>query len=195
MYPQLPAQTKVRLFPYLLLVAVGLMVLGDLERPGTATAQSRRPGVAGPSSAAKADIPRRMLTLYRKTGGREVWRTKDGRRYPAWAVLAGVGKVESNHCRVAGAKPGGSSSAGALGCMQFMPGTWPGYGHGSVYDPANSIPAARRYLLAHRVKRDLGWALAAYNAGPGRADHPPRVTRRYVRNALALARRYAAGRG
>lgn len=146
---------------------------------------TRRSAVTGPSAFARSDIPRRLLPIYRKTGGREVWRTRTGGRYPTWAVLAAVGKVESNHC-----KHMGPSSAGALGCMQFMPGTWPGYGHGDIYDPANSIPAARKYLRTYRARSDLGWALAAYNAGPGRADHPPRETRRYVRNALALARRY-----
>jgi soluble lytic murein transglycosylase-like protein len=193
MYPELPVATKVRLFPYLLLVAVGLMFLGDLERPGTATAEPKRAGAAAPSRAARADIPRRYLALYRSSGGREVWRTAGGGRYATWAVLAAVGKVESDHGRARGSRPGGSSSAGALGPMQFMPGTWPGYGHGSVYNPANAIPAAKRYLRAHRAKRDLGWALAAYNAGPGRADHPPAVTRRYVANVRALARRYQKG--
>jgi hypothetical protein len=187
-----------RIWPAVLLVIFGLALLqnaGSLEQPAdAAAAPSTRGKVAGPSRFAKADVPPPMLKLYRKSGGRSAWRTRDGRRYPTWAVLAAVGKVESDHCRVAGAKPGGSSSAGALGCMQFMPGTWPGYGRGSVYDPRNSIPAARRYLAAHRAKRDLAWALAAYNAGPGRADHPPAVTRRYVRNALALARRYQARR-
>ena len=161
--------------------------LGWLEPAPAQASPARKPGrQAPPSSAAAADIPRGYLVLYRQAGGRY--------RVP-WSVLAAVGKVESNHGRVPGSKRGGSSSAGALGPMQFMPGTWATWGRGSVYDPADAIPTAARYLRALGVQRDPSWALAAYNAGPGRADHPPAVTRRYVADVRRLARRYAAGRG
>lgn len=159
------------------------------ELPQAPTPPRRKKAATpAPSQTAKADIPRRYLTRYRKAcRPGETW-TDGSRRYACWAVLAGVGKVESGH----GANMG-PSSAGALGPMQFMPGTWPSYGHGDVYDPANAIPAARRYLLAHGARTRLAWALAAYNAGPGRADNPPAVTRRYVANVRALARQYEKG--
>jgi soluble lytic murein transglycosylase-like protein len=161
--------------------------LGLLESPAIA-APAHRPVRQPPaSSAAAADIPRGYLQLYRQAG----------RRYGVpWSVLAGVGKVESDHGRVPGSRRGGSSSAGALGPMQFMPGTWQTWGRGrSVYEPAAAIDAAARFLRALGINHRPGWALAAYNAGPGRADQPPASTRRYVAAVTALARRYAAGRG
>lgn len=183
-WPEIPMRTKWRLLPRVALFLVLYFVAQEWLQVDTAPNAQ-----AATSTKCSSDIPTRYCRLYHKAGGREVWRTRDGKRYPAWAVLAAVGKVESGH----GANMG-PSSAGALGPMQFMPRTWPGYGHGSVWNPANAIPAARKYLLTYRARRDLGWALAAYNAGPGRADNPPAVTRQYVRNALALARRYQKGR-
>jgi soluble lytic murein transglycosylase-like protein len=145
-----------------------------------------RPGGAlAPSRTARADIPRHYLRLYQQAGASS--------GIP-WQVLAGVGKAESNHGRVAGAKPGGSSSAGALGPMQFMPGTWATWGRGgNVYDPADAIPAAARYLHAIGAPGDLRRAVAGYNAGPGRADNPPAETRRYVEDVLAWNHRYQRG--
>lgn len=175
---------KVRIYPWLLLAVVVWVLIGD--PPSSATSQHqpshthRAAKPAAPSRAARADIPARYLALYRQAGKREGVR---------WTWLAGVGKVESNH----GAHMG-PSSAGALGPMQFMPGTWSTWGNGGdIRDPADAIPAAARFLKALGINRDPSWALAAYNAGPGRADHPPASTIRYVTNVRALARRYQGG--
>jgi cell wall-associated NlpC family hydrolase len=86
------------------------------------------------------------------------------------------------------------SSVGALGIAQFMPATWPSWGHdedgnhdgppgnpdlGSPLDPADAIPAqgrfmcslaasVRGYVTAGRAQGDvLDLAFAAYNAGLG----------------------------
>ena len=72
-----------------------------------------------------------------------------------------------------------------LGCV---PGSkagnaWAHYGHGSVYDPADAIPAAARYLVDHGARRDLDRALFAYNHSWA-----------YVAKVKQLARRYT-GRG
>jgi soluble lytic murein transglycosylase-like protein len=177
----IPVRTKVSLMPLLVAVVVLSMLL-DPQQAAPApqpTAAHRRPA----STTARADIPPRYLRLYREAGA--------GSCIP-WSALAGVGWAESKHGRVAGSKPGGSSSAGALGPMQFMPGTWATWGRGgNVYDPVDAIPAAARYLCALGAGRDLAWALAAYNAGPGRATHPPASTRRYVADVLAWNHRYA----
>ena len=158
--------------------------LGLLERPAHA-APAPKPAVGqpGPSRAAVADIPASYLRLYRQAGARY--------RIP-WPVLAAIGKVESDHGRIR--LPGvrsGSNWAGACGPMQIgcVPGSkagnsWARYGRGSPHDPANAIPAAARYLVAHGARRNLGRALFAYNH-----------SRSYVAKVKQLARRYAARGG
>ena len=71
--------------------------------------------------------------------------------------------------------------------MQFNltdgpPSTWARYGRGSVYDPADAIPAAARKLVADGARRNLDRALFAYNHSQA-----------YVAKVKALARRYARG--
>jgi len=132
--------------------------LGLLEQPAEAS-PARQPAA---SSTAAADIPRGYLVLYRQAG----------RRYGVpWSVLAGIGKVESDHgrSRLPGVRSG-SNAAGACGPMQIgcVPGSragnsWARYGRGSPHNPANAIPAAARYLCAHGAPRQLSRALFAYN--------------------------------
>jgi membrane-bound lytic murein transglycosylase B len=136
-----------------------------------------------PSRAAVADIPRSYLRRYCQAGARY--------RLP-WAVLAAVGKVESDHGRVR--LPGvrsGSNWAGACGPMQIgcVPGSkagnsWARYGRGRPHDPAQAIPAAARYLVDHGARRDLDQAIYAYNHSQA-----------YVAKVRQLARRYARGGG
>lgn len=66
----------------------------------------------------------------------------------SWTLLAAVGQVESGHGRNVG-----PSSAGAIGPMQFMPGTFASYavdGDGSgtkdAWDPEDAIFTAAHYL-------------------------------------------------
>ena len=81
-----------------------------------------------------------------------------------------------------------SSSAGAQGIAQFMPGTAAERGLGDPFDPEQAVPASAA-LLAELSARfgNLGLAAAAYNAGPRRvadwlAGHGglPAETRDYV---------------
>jgi peptidoglycan DL-endopeptidase CwlO len=158
--------------------------LGLLEPPAQA-APARRPaaGRPRPSQAAVADIPAGYLRLYRSAGARY--------RIP-WAVLAAIGKVESDHGRAQ--LPGvrsGSNWAGACGPMQLgcVPGSkagnaWARYGHGRPHNPAQAIPAAARYLVDHGARHHLDRALFAYN--PSWA---------YVAKVKAIARRYATRGG
>ncbi|KGJ03432.1 lytic transglycosylase [Paracoccus halophilus] len=68
------------------------------------------------------------------------------------------------------------SSAGAMGLMQVMPGTWAGlrsrHGLGrDPYDPRDNILAGTAYLREMWDRYgNVAAMLAAYNAGPGRYD-------------------------
>ncbi|GBQ62220.1 murein transglycosylase [Ameyamaea chiangmaiensis NBRC 103196] len=86
---------------------------------------------------------------------------------PAW-VRAVV------HAESAG-DPHAVSSAGAIGLMQLMPGTWKDVRRthnlgADPFDPHDNIAAGAAYLRwLHDRYGDVGF-LAAYNAGPGRYD-------------------------
>jgi hypothetical protein len=163
-------------------------VAGDLGLLDPAEASPARQ--APPSSAARADIPAGYLALYRRAAP----------RCPGldWSVLAGIGKVESDHgrARLPGVRSGWNH-AGAAGPMQFGIGkgragnTWARFGRDydhdgrrSVYDPGDAIPAAARYLCDAGAPRRLDVALYAYNPSWG-----------YVTKVKAIARRYRARGG
>ena len=73
-------------------------------------------------------------------------------------------------------RAGAVSHAGAIGLMQIMPGTWASltarHRLGSnPFDPRANILAGAAYLRAMGDRYgDIALMLAAYNAGPGRAD-------------------------
>jgi hypothetical protein len=149
-----------------LLLATVLTLLG--ARPPSPTFDTYRP-----SGAALADIPAGYLAIYRQAGddlGLD------------WAILAAIGKVETDHGR--SQLPGvraGVNCAGAAGPMQLGIGAgnhgcgdagnaWATYGtdgdgdgRRDVYDPADAIPAAGGYLRAAGAPRDYRAALFAYN--------------------------------
>jgi membrane-bound lytic murein transglycosylase B len=172
-----------------LLVFLALLAIGAKPASGVAdhppTHTTRGAGSAAtptPSSAARADIPAGYLALYRAAA-----KTCPGL---PWGVLAGIGKVETNHGR--SRAPGVVSGVNAFGCcagpMQFNvrngpPSTWDRYGRGgNVYDPADAIPAAARLLCANGARGDLRQAIYAYNHAWW-----------YVAQVLAHARAYQAG--
>jgi membrane-bound lytic murein transglycosylase B len=158
--------------------------LGVIDPPAQATPVPKpTAGQPAPSRAATADIPSSYLRLYRQAGARY--------RIP-WSVLAGIGKVESDHGR--SPLPGvgsGSNWAGACGPMQLgcvsgskAGNAWARYGHGRPHDPAQAISAAARYLVDHGARQNLDRALFAYNHSWA-----------YVAKVKQLARRYARGGG
>jgi Transglycosylase SLT domain len=75
-----------------------------------------------------------------------------------WAVLGAINLVETGMGRIRG-----TSVAGALGPMQFLPETWAAYGEGDVNDPRQAIRAAARYLAANGAPGDLAGAIWNYN--------------------------------
>ncbi|HEX9344042.1 MAG TPA: hypothetical protein VF995_10555 [Actinomycetota bacterium] len=103
----------------------------------------------GASPYALSDIPASYLALY----------VKAAPTCPAltWQMLAGIGKVETNHGRstLPGVHTGINSAGCCAGPMQFNinngpPSTWQSFGRGgNVYDPADAIPAAARKLCAN----------------------------------------------
>lgn len=137
-----------------------------------------------PSQSAVADIPRDYLALYQQAAascGMD------------WAILAAVGKIESNHGR--SNLPGvhnGSNPAGARGPMQFLPATFSQYAYPvprgganppNPYNPINAIHAAARMLCRNGAthNRNLTAALYSYNH-----------SRTYVNTVLQQAARYRA---
>src|SRR5262249_13890943 len=113
-------------------------------------------------------------------------------------VLAAIGKVETDHgrSRLPGVRSG-VNCAGAAGPMQLGVGAgnhgcgdagdaWATYGtdgdhdgRRDVYDPADAIPAAARYLHAAGAPADYRQAVLAYNHAAW-----------YVTQVLAIAARY-----
>jgi hypothetical protein len=75
------------------------------------------------------------------------------------SYLASINFIESNFGRV-----NGPSSAGALGPMQFEPGTWTEYGQGgNIMDPHDAILAAARLLVANGAPYNMRDAIYHYN--------------------------------
>jgi peptidoglycan DL-endopeptidase CwlO len=150
------------------------------------------------STAASNSIPANYLALFQA----------DGKKYGVpWVILAGIGKVESDFGR--SDLPGvhsGANAYGAAGPMQIGIGgaagnQWGGApvhpaseqvngvatdgdgdGIASVYDPADAIAGAAKYLVEHGVQDDPAGAIFAYNHSES-----------YVDLVLSYAAQYAAG--
>jgi soluble lytic murein transglycosylase-like protein len=75
------------------------------------------------------------------------------------SYLAAINFIESNFGRV-----NGPSSAGAIGPMQFEPGTWTEYGQGgNINDPHDAIMAAARLLVNNGAPYNMRNAIYHYN--------------------------------
>ena len=102
----------------------------------------------------------------------------------SWTVLAAIGQIESGD-----GQNNGPSSAGALGPMQFMPGTWRIWGMDAfgqtgppdIMNPYDAVPAAAAYLCASGAGNPatLSSAILSYNHAQW-----------YVNEVLALAQEY-----
>ena len=100
-------------------------------------------------------------------------------------LLRAVAEQES------GLNPCAVSRKGALGLMQLMPETASFLGLNDPFDVEGNIFGGARFLrwLLDRFQSDLGLALGAYNAGPGRIEQfggipPIAETQNYVASIL-----------
>ena len=132
------------------------------------------------ASDAKA-VPAAYLALYQAAG----------KKYGIpWNVLAGVGKVETDHGRskMAGVSSG-ENYAGAGGPMQFLAATFKSFavdgnkdGKKDRYDPEDAIPSAAAYLKHNGAPQRMKTAIFQYNHSWD-----------YVDLVLSWAKRYAGG--
>lgn len=182
------------------LIPAGALFLLLLVILGGIAGGSASSGTFAPTEVAIADIPGNYLTWYQRAAARY---------HIDWAILAAIGKIECDHGRfeAPGCNPPGTvNGAGATGPMQFLGSTWragtptrsvPAVGeptttssHGyatdgdgddlaDVWNPADAIAAAGRYLRANGAPADFRRAIFAYN----HAD-------RYVDAVLAQADKY-----
>jgi hypothetical protein len=136
------------------------------------------PAKPGPPLRLGPALPLARLRAYYREGQR--------RSGVPWRVLAAINFVETNFGRLREA-----SASGALGPMQFMPGTWAAYGRGNVHDPHAAILAAARFLRAAGAPRELRGALYHYNPSNAYVDAVLRFASRVRRDRLGLAALYA----
>src|ERR1039457_2623218 len=159
------------MFKWLAAIAVAAVVLPlalvFLVIASSATSQASTGLTGGPSMLARSDIPPAYLALYMGAA-----QTCPGL---PWGVLAGIGKVESDHGR--STAPGvhaGANYAGAEGPMQFEPATFAEYavdgdhdGKVNVYAPADAIYTAAAMLCANGAASGtpagIRQAIFAYN--------------------------------
>ncbi len=128
------------------------LVVAILLASEPALAQQESP----PAQSARVDIAAHVAEASQRFGMPENW---------IYAVM----RVES------GGRIGAVSSAGAMGLMQLMPGTWARqrarFGLGSdPFDPRDNIIAGTSYLREMYDRYGADGFLAAYNAGPGRYE-------------------------
>lgn len=147
----------------------------DAERAAAAAAASTASG-----EATAGGIPKSYLALYQSAAA-----TCSGL---PWPILAAIGQVESGH-----GTNTGPSSAGAMGPMQFLPSTFAAYrvdgdgdGVADIWNPADSIYSAARYLCANGA----GGGPRALYAAIYRYNHADWYVLMVVRVAGELATRF-----
>jgi len=151
---------------------------GPKSWTGTVVNDPSLQSLLGNLSAVLHDInrpPRFLVAIYMEAGRRF---------HVPWPVLAAINSVETDYGRNLN-----TSSAGAIGWMQFEPATWKqwgvavdGHSVANPYDPRDAIFSAARYLAAAGAATDISRAILAYNHAGW-----------YVDLVIARARAIAAG--
>src|SRR5687768_11010536 len=130
------------------------------------------------SGTARDDVPGDLLATYQRSSA----------NCPGlpWPVVAAIGKLETNHNR-----DPGTSDAGAVGPMQFLPATWQAYqadgdgdGVADIEDEEDAIAGAVRLLCLNGGDdpATLQDAIHTYNQSDA-----------YVAEVLEIARSYTTG--
>jgi murein DD-endopeptidase MepM/ murein hydrolase activator NlpD len=140
-----------------LLGSVAVIAAGD---PGLGCSSMVAAGpFTPPSSSATSTIPAALMPIYQQASSRY------GLGGDGWAWLASINAEETNFGRDLG-----TSSAGAIGWMQFLPATWASYavdgngdGRRDPFDPWDAIFTAARYLRTSGAPADWHRAVLAYN--------------------------------
>jgi cell wall-associated NlpC family hydrolase len=183
------------------LLAVPALIGANMFFAATAGCSGQQTGTAGqPTASAQArSIPANYLYWYKRVG----------QQYGVpWTILAGIGTVESDNGQTT--LPGvhqGQNGFGAAGPMQIgiegaSGNTWGGApihaasqpvngvatdedgdGIANVYDPADAIAGAAKYLLEFGVLSNPSAAIFAYNH-----------LQSYVQSVLYYAGQYAGGK-
>ena len=150
------------------------LVIAILLASEPALAQQESP----PAQSARVDIAAHVAEASQRFGIPEDW---------IYAVM----RVES------GGRVGAVSSAGAMGLMQLMAGTWARqrtrFGLGSdPFDPRDNIIAGTSYLREMYDRYGADGFLAAYNAGPGRYEDYARCGRPLPAETVSYVARIAS---
>jgi murein DD-endopeptidase MepM/ murein hydrolase activator NlpD len=140
-----------------LLGSVAVIAAGD---PGLGCSSIAAAGpFTAPSPSATSTIPAALMPIYQQASSRY------GLGGDGWAWLASINAEETNFGRDLG-----TSSAGAIGWMQFLPSTWASYavdgngdGRRDPFDPWDAIFTAARYLRTSGAPVDWHRAVLAYN--------------------------------
>jgi Transglycosylase SLT domain len=94
-----------------------------------------------------------------------IYKAAANRYHVPWQILAAINWIETDYGQNLS-----TSSAGAIGWMQFIPGTWQQYavaadGHSQPdpYSPQDAIFSTAHYLAANGAAQNLPKAIFAYN--------------------------------
>jgi hypothetical protein len=141
----------------IIFVALGATIMTITRAQGACSTATAAIGGSGPSQV--AGIPQQLLPIYEQAASRHQLGA-DG-----WAYLAAINYVETDFGHNLS-----TSSAGAVGWMQFMPESWRTYGvdangdgTADPYDKWDAIFAAARLLRASGAPGSWPQAIFAYN--------------------------------
>lgn len=145
---------------------------------GSASGGSQACEPSGLVGGVKADeVPKELIPIYRAAASKYEL-AEEGPAY-----LAGINAVETNF-----GKNVATSSAGAVGWMQFMPSTWAKYGVDAngdgkrdPDDPQDAIYGSANYLRASGAPKDWHRAIFAYNHADWYVVDVERHKNRYLR--------------